>query len=47
MEIYSKQKKIQVNYRPLQTSGKIEVVGSVPSVHRGSGQCAIGAGVSG
>lgn len=32
MEIYSKQKKIQVNYRPLQTSGKIEVVGSVPSV---------------
>ena len=32
MEIYSKQRKIQVNYRPLQTSGKIEVVGSVPSV---------------
>lgn len=32
MEIYSKQKKIQVNYRPLQTSGRIEVVGSVPSV---------------
>jgi len=32
MEIYSRQKKIQVNYRPLQTSGKIEVVGSVPSV---------------
>ena len=32
MEIYSKQKKIQVNYRALQTSGKIEVVGSVPSV---------------
>jgi hypothetical protein len=32
MEIYSKQRKIQVNYRPLQTSGRIEVVGSVPSV---------------
>lgn len=32
MDIYSRQKKIQVNYRPLQTSGKIEVVGSVPSV---------------
>ena len=26
------QKKIEVNYRPLQTSGGIEVVGSVPDV---------------
>ena len=28
----SKQRKIVINYRPLQTSGGIEVVGSVPDV---------------
>lgn len=32
MAIYTKQKKLEVTYRPLQTSGKIEVVGSVPSI---------------
>lgn len=32
MEIYKKQRKIEVDYLLLQTSGEIEVVGSVPSV---------------
>lgn len=32
MEIYKKQRKIEVDYLFLQTSGEIEVVGSVPSV---------------